>query len=74
MSPAARKFEHTLNLPIIASSLLVVKHMTATDFNYGSLQSNPLTVAHSAKDSVNLLKDWMEFTHVLGNGILSKIS
>jgi hypothetical protein len=74
MSPAARKFEHTLNLPTIVSSLLAVKHIEATDLHFGSLQSNPLTVAHNTKISVNLLRDWMEFTHVLGNGILSKIS
>ena len=74
MSPAARKFEHTLYLPTIASGLSAMKQMATTDSHFDKLDSNPLHVAHSAKISVNLLKEWMEFTHVLGNGILSKIS
>lgn len=74
MSPAARKFERSLNLPTIASGLMAVEHIATPDFHIENNGASPMTVAHSAKVSVNLLKDWMEFTHILGNGILSKIS
>ncbi|PKA84232.1 hypothetical protein ATE92_2404 [Ulvibacter sp. MAR_2010_11] len=69
MSPAARKFEHSLNLPIINSGIL-------TKMNPVSLLAvnENMTIVHSAKMSVHLLQDWMEFTQVLGAGILNKIS
>jgi hypothetical protein len=74
MSPTARKFEQALSLPTIATGLMVLKQKPSNDYQLENLLVDHMTVAHNAKISVNLLKDWMEFTHVLGNGILSKIS
>ena len=72
MSPAARKFEHTLNLPTISDEFLSVEINGISPSSkkpyYG------LTIAHRVTDSSSLLNDWMEFTHILGKGILAEIS
>ena len=72
MSPAARKFEHALNLPTISDEFLSVEisdiSLSTKKPYYG------LTIAHRVTDSSSLLKDWMEFTHILGKGILAEIS
>jgi len=68
MSPAARKYENALNFPTIASSLLVANELV-TPFSYVS----NLTIAHSAKMTKGLMKDWMKFTNVLGNEIFDNI-
>ena len=68
MSPAARKFENALNFPTIASSLLVAND-GVLPFSY---EPN-LRIAHNAKLNKSLMKDWMNFTNVLGNGIFDNI-
>ena len=68
MSPAAIKYENALNLPTIASSLLVATEQVRPFSNVSNL-----TIAHSAKMTKGLLKDWMNFTNVLGNGIFDNI-
>lgn len=68
MSPAARKYENALNLPTIASSLMVVNEQVPSFSNVSNL-----TIAHSVKMTRGLMKDWMKFTNVLGNGIFDNI-
>lgn len=68
MSPAARKYEGALNLPTIVSSFLDANEL-GTPFSFTA----KLTIAHNAKTSPGLMKDWMMFTNVLGNGIFDNI-
>ncbi len=74
MSPAARKFEHAINLPVIASIHQVMGNLVVEKTANDYLPFEKLTIAHSAKSSFGLMKDWMKFTDILGVGILSKIS
>lgn len=68
MSPQARKFENALNFPTIAPSILVVD---AHRVSFSNLSK--LSVAHNVKLSKGLMKDWMSFTNVIGNGIFDNI-
>ncbi|WP_290629285.1 hypothetical protein [Altibacter sp.] len=71
MSPAARKFEHSMNLPTIASGILTGTNAFIEDSK--SLDQT-LAISHHGMAPQRLVQDWMKFTDLLGSGILSKIS
>lgn len=65
MSPAARKFKQNLILPTITSASAPSHDL---EWSFSNLR-----VAHKKNRDISLLSEWMNFTHILGKGILAEI-
>jgi hypothetical protein len=65
MSPALRKLKE-LNSPETDSF--------AISSEVSNQENVRLSIAHNASKPVSLLKDWMNFTNILGIGIINRIS